>query len=159
MMSPRVVTVVQARLGSTRLPGKVLRPLCGKPLLARLVERVKMATLVGTVVVATTTAAEDDPIEALCHEEGYFCFRGHPTDLLDRHYRAGWQFDADIVLGRVRGGQKLACTGAKHRRDDLGACHGTIHVHLLQAVVVHARHRIAVQPFVFKTSIRCARGR
>ena len=98
MMSPRVVTVVQARLGSTRLPGKVLRPLCHKPLLARLVERVKMATLVGTVVVATTTAAEDDPIEALCHEEGYFCFRGHPTDLLDRHYRAGWQFDADIVV-------------------------------------------------------------
>lgn len=98
MMSPRVVTVVQARMGSSRLPGKVLRPLCGKPLLAHLVERVKMATLVGTVVVATTTDAADDPIEALCHEEGYFCFRGHPTDLLDRHYRAGWQFDADIVV-------------------------------------------------------------
>lgn len=98
MMSPKVVTVVQARMGSSRLPGKVLRPLCGKPLLARLVERVKMATLVGTVVIATTTDAADDPIEALCHEEGYFCFRGHPTDLLDRHYRAGWQFDADIVV-------------------------------------------------------------
>lgn len=98
MMSPRLVTVVQARLGSSRLPGKVLRPLCGKPLLVRMVERVKMATLVGTVVVATTTDAADDPIEALCHEEGYFCFRGHPTDLLDRHYRAGWQFNADIVV-------------------------------------------------------------
>ena len=98
MANQHVVTVIQARLGSSRLPGKVLRPLCGKPLLARLVERVKMATLVGTVVVATTTDGDDDPIEALCHEEGYFCFRGHPTDLLDRHYRAGWQFDADIVV-------------------------------------------------------------
>lgn len=98
MANQHVVTVIQARVGSSRLPGKVLRPLLGKPLLARLVERVKMATLVGTIVVATTTDAADDPIEALCHEEGYFCFRGHPTDLLDRHYRAGWQFDADIVV-------------------------------------------------------------
>ncbi len=98
MANQHVVTVIQARTASSRLPGKVLRPLCGKPLLARLVERVKMATLVGIVVVATTTDADDDPIEALCHEEGYFCFRGHPTDLLDRHYRVGWQFDADIVV-------------------------------------------------------------
>jgi len=98
MANQHVVTVIQARAASSRLPGKVLRPLCGKPLLARMVERVKMATLVGTVVVATTTDADDDPIEALCHEEGYFCFRGHPTDLLDRHYRVGWQFDADIVV-------------------------------------------------------------
>lgn len=97
-MLPRVVTVIQARTGSSRLPRKVLRPLLGKPLLARLVDRVRTARWVGTVVVATTTDPADDLIEQLCHIEGFPCFRGHPTDLLDRHYQAGWCFGADVVV-------------------------------------------------------------
>ncbi len=94
----RVVTVIQARTGSSRLPGKVLRPLLGKPLLARLVERVKSAGLVGTVVVATTKLRQDDPIQAVCRAEGVPCYRGHATDLLDRHYRAGRLFGAEAVV-------------------------------------------------------------
>ena len=98
-MREHVITVIQARCGSSRLPGKVLRPLLGRPLLLRMVERVKMARLAGTVVVATTTAAEDDAILALCREAGVLCFRGHADDLLDRHGRidavvhlvGGWQ--------------------------------------------------------------------
>jgi spore coat polysaccharide biosynthesis protein SpsF len=93
-----VVTVVQARTGSSRLPNKVMLPLAGKPLLVRMVERVQAAKLAGTVVVATTTNSQDDLIEELCRREGILCFRGHPTDLLDRHYRAGKHFDADAVV-------------------------------------------------------------
>jgi spore coat polysaccharide biosynthesis protein SpsF len=94
----KIVTVIQARMRSTRLPGKVLRPLLGQPLLVRLLERVQAAQLVGTVVVATTTTTADDPIAALCQAKGYTCYRGHPTDLLDRHYKAGWLHGADAVV-------------------------------------------------------------
>ncbi len=94
----RVVTVIQARTGSSRLPNKVLLPLMGRPLLVRMVERVQAAKLAGTVAVATTTEAEDDPIDAICRREGFFCFRGHPTDLLDRHYQVARLFNADAVV-------------------------------------------------------------
>ena len=84
-----VITVIQARTGSSRLAGKVMRPLLGKPLLVRMVERVEAARLTGRVVVATTIGSEDDAIQDLCLEQGYYCFRGHPVDLLDRHYQIG----------------------------------------------------------------------
>ncbi len=94
----KLVTVIQARRGSTRLPDKVLLPLAGEPLLARMAERVQAAGLVGTVVVATTTDPHDDAVEVLCEAAGLNCFRGHPTDLLDRHYQAGRAWGADVVL-------------------------------------------------------------
>lgn len=93
-----IVTVVQARTGSTRLPNKVLRPLLGKPLLVRMVERVQAAHLVGTTVVATTTDDSDDPIAALCAEEGFACYRGDSLDLLDRHYQAARLYKASTVI-------------------------------------------------------------
>lgn len=92
-----LVTVIQARLGSTRLPNKVLRDLMGKPLLVRMVERVQAADLAGTIVVATTTDPNDDVIEAICGEEGVYVFRGDAHDLLDRHYRAGQAHRATAV--------------------------------------------------------------
>ncbi len=94
----KIVTVVQARTGSTRLPNKVLRPLSGAPLLLRMVERVQAAELTGKVVVATTIEAADDPIAELCGRAGVSCFRGDPHDLLDRHYRAGLAHGATTVL-------------------------------------------------------------
>ncbi len=97
MNNKRIVTVIQARTGSTRLPGKVLMPLSGKPLLIRMAERVLNARLAGTVIIATSTDIGDDPIEELCAKEGLNCFRGHPTDLLDRHYNAAISFNADAV--------------------------------------------------------------
>ncbi len=93
-----IVTVIQTRCGSSRLPGKVLMPLAGKPLFVRQVERVKAAQLSGTVVVATTTEAVDDPITEICAQEGLECFRGHPYDLLDRHYQAALKYNGQIVL-------------------------------------------------------------
>ena len=82
-----VVTVVQARRGSTRLPGKVLHPLGGGTVLEVMLERVRRASLVGTVVVATTTSPADDEIVRVAERANVNWFRGHPTDLLDRHYR------------------------------------------------------------------------
>lgn len=93
-----IVTVVQARTGSTRLPNKVFRPLAGRPLLVRMVQRVLAAELAGTVVVATTTDPSDNPIEELCRAEGYYCFRGDTLDLLDRHYQAGVRYNAGTII-------------------------------------------------------------
>jgi len=97
-LSIQILTVVQARVGSSRLPGKVLLPLAGKPLLCRMVERVKRARLSGHVVVASTIDPADDAIEALCGREGIACFRGDAHDLLDRHYQAARHYGADVVL-------------------------------------------------------------
>lgn len=97
-MSPTLLTVVQARLGSSRLPGKVLLPLAGKPLLVRMVERIQRAQWSGQVVVAIPSDSADDLLESLCQQEGIACFRGHPLDLLDRHYQAARHYGADLVL-------------------------------------------------------------
>lgn len=97
MIHTNIVTVIQARTASSRLPNKVMLSLCGKPLLLRIVERVSKAKLTGTVVIATSSNAEDDPIEELCAKEKLNCSWGHPTDLLDRHYFAAKKFKADAV--------------------------------------------------------------
>ncbi|WP_046245084.1 cytidylyltransferase domain-containing protein [Hymenobacter terrenus] len=98
MAAPKILTVVQARIGSSRLPGKVLLPLVGQPLLVRMVERVQRAQLAGTVVVATTTEAADDALADCCATHGLPCFRGDALDLLDRHYQAARHYGADVVL-------------------------------------------------------------
>ncbi len=94
----KTVTVIQARMGSSRLPGKIMLPLVGQPLLVRQLERVRAAERCGTIVVATTTKPEDDAIAELCRWHHVHCFRGHATDLLDRHYWAGRAFRADVVV-------------------------------------------------------------
>jgi len=94
----KIVTVIQARVGSSRLPGKVLLPLAGKELLARMVERVNRSLYKGKVVVATTTNPKDNPIVDLCQRENFSYFRGHETDLLDRHYQSARKFRADAVV-------------------------------------------------------------
>ncbi|MHB1046515.1 MAG: cytidylyltransferase domain-containing protein [Thermoanaerobaculia bacterium] len=92
-----LVTVVQARTGSTRLPGKTLLPLAGSTVLARVLERVVSARLSGWVVVATTTLEEDDALAEHATRLGFPVFRGHPTDLLDRHLAAARSFGARYV--------------------------------------------------------------
>lgn len=93
-----IITIIQARTGSSRLPGKVLLPLAGKPLLLRMVERVRMARTPMTVVVATTTDPDDTDIRVLCGQHRILCYSGDPFDLLDRHYRAALLYDADVVV-------------------------------------------------------------
>lgn len=91
----RVVTVVQARTRSSRLPAKVLADVVGAPMLARQLARIRAARPPFELVVATTTDPSDDPIVELCRALDVRCFRGHPTHLLDRHVRAAR--GADVV--------------------------------------------------------------
>jgi len=93
----KTLVVVQARVGSSRLPGKVLLPVAGAPLLERLIERLRAAESSFSLVVATTTAVEDEPIRALCRKIDVDCMSGHPKDLLDRHYEAARLYHADAV--------------------------------------------------------------
>jgi spore coat polysaccharide biosynthesis protein SpsF len=85
-------------MASTRLPGKVLADIGGKPMLVRVVERAGRARSIDALVVATTTDASDEAVAAHCAERGITCFRGHPTDVLDRFYRAGSGARAEVVV-------------------------------------------------------------
>lgn len=94
----KLLVVIQARMGSTRLPGKVMLPLAGKPLLERMVERVRGARTPFDLVIATSTDAQDEPIRELGKGLSVPVFSGHATDLLDRHLRAAEAFAADAVV-------------------------------------------------------------
>ena len=80
----RIVATIQARMGSLRLPGKVLLPILGRPMLAHQVERIQRSTLIDEIVIATSIASGDDPVEALAKELGVGCFRGSEEDVLAR---------------------------------------------------------------------------
>jgi spore coat polysaccharide biosynthesis protein SpsF len=90
--------VVQARTGSSRLPGKVLKEVVGAPLLVHMLQRVRAAWTPFDLVVATTEDSADDAIVEVCPAIGVRVFRGHPTDLLDRHYRAALAAGAEVVV-------------------------------------------------------------
>lgn len=92
------VAIIEARMKSTRLPGKVLKPILGKPMLEILIERIRQARRIDGVVVATTDSAADDPIEALAKSLHVGCFRGSENDVLDRVLQAARRYSADIVV-------------------------------------------------------------
>ncbi|MDH4209154.1 MAG: glycosyltransferase family protein [Anaerolineae bacterium] len=94
----KVVAIIQARMGSTRLPGKVLMDLAGEPMLARVVARSRRAQTVDKVVVAATVRPADNAIANLCVEREWPCFRGGEEDVLDRHYHAAIAHEADAVV-------------------------------------------------------------
>jgi spore coat polysaccharide biosynthesis protein SpsF len=94
----RVVGIVQARMGSTRLPGKVMEPILGRPMLSWVAERLQRAVLLDEVIVATTQASADETIVSLCREQEVLCFRGSVEDVLDRYYRAASCHHADVIV-------------------------------------------------------------
>jgi spore coat polysaccharide biosynthesis protein SpsF len=94
----RIVAIVQARMTSTRLPGKVLLPLAGRPMLARQLQRLRACRSLDEIVVATTTNAGDDAIVELARGEGIGFFRGSEHDVLSRYARAARAFRADLVV-------------------------------------------------------------
>jgi glutamate-1-semialdehyde 2,1-aminomutase/spore coat polysaccharide biosynthesis protein SpsF len=94
----RTIAIVQARLGSTRLPGKVLRDVGGQPMLAWLLERLLEAWSLDGIVVATSGSPADDPIEEFCDAEGFDVFRGSESDVLDRYYRCAVAFGATTIV-------------------------------------------------------------
>lgn len=98
MKNTRVVAIIQARMGSSRLPGKVLRDIHGKPMLAWVVERTRKASSVSEVMVATTSDPSDDMVEQVCRQMSIPCFRGNIYDVLDRYYQAAREAQADVVV-------------------------------------------------------------
>lgn len=94
----RTVAIVQARMGSTRLPGKALVDICGTTMLSRVVERTRRARLLDETIVATTTSRLDDAITRECSQLGVPVFRGSEEDVLDRYYRAAAEYKAESVV-------------------------------------------------------------
>lgn len=95
---PRLVAILQARMGSNRLPGKVLAELCGRPMLHLILERLASSTRLQKLVVATTQLPQDDAIAELARRGGYPFYRGSENDVLDRYYQAARQQQADVVV-------------------------------------------------------------
>ena len=94
----KTVIIVQARMTSTRLPGKVLLPLGGEPMLTRLVKRLRRVRHADAIVIATTTNASDDAIVALCEHLGVAHHRGSEHDVLSRYAEAAALHQADAVV-------------------------------------------------------------
>ena len=92
------LAIIQARMGSSRLPGKVLLDIGGEPMIVRVIERTRRARRLTGVMVATTDDPADDPIANLCMERGYVVYRGSVHDVLDRYYHASRAQRAEIVV-------------------------------------------------------------
>lgn len=90
--------IIQTRMSSTRLPGKVMLPLAGKPMLWHVVMRSKQSRLAERVIVATSTDPSDDPIETWCKQNAVDCFRGSLNDVLDRFYQCAVAFKLTAIV-------------------------------------------------------------
>jgi len=93
-----ILAIIQARLGSTRFPAKVLQPILGKPMLWHIVDRVRHVSSVEKVVVAVPNGPKDEPLRRFCQEQGILCFAGSELDVLDRFYQTARHHGGDPVL-------------------------------------------------------------
>ena len=93
-----IIAIVQARMGSTRLPGKVMMNLIGKPMLVHELSRIARSKQIKSFVVATTTSKSDDCIVSLCKDQNWHYFRGNEADVLDRYYQCAKQYSANIIV-------------------------------------------------------------
>ena len=102
-----ILAILQARVSSTRLHGKVLKPILGKPMLARQIERIKCSKLIDKLIVATSTDLSDNFIDELCSKEEVACFRGSLDDVLDRFFNTAKPYKPDHIV-RLTGDCPLA---------------------------------------------------
>ena len=93
-----ICAIVQARMASSRLPGKTLIPIAGRPLLFHILDRVRLSLLVQKIVVATTKLPMDDAIEDCSRQYGVYVYRGSPADVLDRYYCAARECGAEVIV-------------------------------------------------------------
>lgn len=102
------LAILQARLSSSRLPGKVLRPIVGQPMMALQIERLLRAKSINKLVVATSDNTEDDAIASLCQQLGVSCYQGNLDNVLDRFYQVVKQYNPDHII-RLTADCPLAC--------------------------------------------------
>jgi spore coat polysaccharide biosynthesis protein SpsF len=98
MISPRVIAIIQGRMSSSRLPGKILADIAGQPMLQRVFVRTSRAATVTETIFATTTDSSDDPVAKYCDFSGIPFTRGSLFDVLDRYYQAARGAKADVVV-------------------------------------------------------------
>lgn len=101
-MNQKIVCIIQARMGSTRLPGKVLKEIDGNPMLQYTIENLRNSQLIDQIILATSILDKDDPLEEFANEIGVDLFRGSEEDVLSRYYHAAKENNADIVV-RITG--------------------------------------------------------
>lgn len=94
----KIVAIIQARMGSTRFPGKILKKVLGKTLLEYQLERVQRSKLIDEIVIATTTNKSDDVIVELCNSLGISTFRGSEENVLSRYYETAVKYEADVIV-------------------------------------------------------------
>lgn len=97
-MKKKITAVIQARLGSTRLPGKTMMTIEGHPLLGHLVKRIKATNYVNDIIIATTVNKRDDAIVEFARNNNLKCYRGSEEDVLDRFYNACVEFGVDTIV-------------------------------------------------------------
>ena len=97
-MKPRIVAIIQGRMSSSRLPGKILADIAGQPMLARVFIRTSRSATVTETVFATTTDSTDDPVAEYCDFSGIPFTRGNEFDVLDRYYQTALQSKADVIV-------------------------------------------------------------
>ena len=97
-MTANKLAIIQARMSSSRLPGKVVIDIAGKPILQHMLDRVQRAKMLDGVVLATTTDPSDDILVQFCQRQSIPCYRGSLHDVLDRYYQAATQFNADVIV-------------------------------------------------------------
>ena len=96
----KIVAIIQARMGSTRLPGKVLADISGTPMLKRIIERISVTPYIDQIVLATTTEEKDNLLEEwiINNFSQVKCFRGDPLDVLDRFYQCAKLYSAELII-------------------------------------------------------------
>lgn len=97
-MNKYVVAIIQARLGSSRLPAKILKDLSGKPLIYHICNRLKASKLINEVVIATTESLKDDLINDWAEQNRIVCFRGSEDNVLSRYYHAATDAGAEVIV-------------------------------------------------------------
>lgn len=93
-----IAIIIQARMGSTRLPGKIMKNLVGRPMLWHVIERALHSKMADKVIVATTTNKEDDSVEEFCEENNFLYHRGSADNVLERYYEAAKKFEANTIV-------------------------------------------------------------
>lgn len=97
-MTVNILAILQARMTSSRLPGKVMSDIGGRPMLQHMLERVQRSKAIHGVVIATTTDPSDDILEQYCRRQSYPCYRGSLHDVLERYYQTAAQYHADVIV-------------------------------------------------------------
>jgi len=94
----KIIAIIQARMGATRLPGKMMKDLSGQPVVAHVINRVKMAASINELWLATTIREQDNVLAVWAEEHSVRCFRGSENNVLDRYYQTALKAEADVVV-------------------------------------------------------------